>query len=79
MKVRPVGNAHPETLEGRLEQIAAALTHSDFAAADKLFEALPEEARAEAGDFGQMLRQRAEAARAADDLLHGAIAVLGKK
>ena len=79
VKVRPVGRAHPESLEGRLEQIEAALAHSDFAAADKLFEALPEEARAEAGDFGQTLRQRAEAAKAADDLLHGAIAALGKK
>lgn len=79
VKVRPAGEAQPETLDGKLDRIEAALAHNDFAAAVSLFDSLPEAARAEAGDFGARLRQRHEAAVAADDLLSGAIAALGKK
>jgi hypothetical protein len=79
VKVRPVGQAHPESLDGKLNQIEAALAHNDFAAAERVFGSLPEEARSEAKEFGETLRQRAEAAGAADELLHGAIAALGQK
>lgn len=79
VKVRPVGQAHPESPDGRLDQIEAALARNDFAAAEQIFAGLPEQARNEAKEFGETLRQRAEAAKAADELLHGAIAALGKK
>ncbi|WP_442755471.1 hypothetical protein ACNHKD_02045 [Methylocystis sp. JAN1] len=79
VKVRPMGQAQPESLDGKLNRIEAALAHGDFAAAEEIFGSLPDEARSEAGDFGETLRRRAEAARAADELLHGAIAALGKK
>ncbi len=79
VKVRPTGESEPESLAGKLRRIEAALTHNDFVAAERLYDSLPEAARAETGDFGAALRQRLEAARAADDLLHGAIAALGKK
>ncbi len=79
VKVRPTGEAEPESLEGKLHRIDAALTHNDFGAAVSLYDSLPEAAREESKDFGATLRQRAEAARAADELLHGAIAALGKK
>lgn len=79
VKVRPVGQAHPESLDGKLNQIEAALAHNDFAAAERLFDSLPEEARSDAAEFGEALRQRTQAAKAADELLHGAIAALGKK
>jgi len=79
VKVRPVGQPSPESLDGKLERIESALGHNDFATAERLFDSLPEDARAEAKDFGETLRQRGEAARAADELLHGAIAALGKK
>ncbi|KAF0123017.1 MAG: hypothetical protein FD148_2841, partial [Methylocystaceae bacterium] len=42
-----------------------------------VFAALPEAAQNEAKDFGATLRARVDAGRAADDLLHGAIAALG--
>jgi hypothetical protein len=79
VKVRPTGQAHPESLDGKLERIEAALAHNDFAAAERLFDALPDEARGEAREFGDTLHQRAEAAKAADDLLRGAIAALARK
>jgi hypothetical protein len=79
VKVRPTGEAEPESLEGKLHRIEMALTHNDFAAALSLYDSLPEPAREDSKDFGATLRQRVEAARAADDLLHGAIAALGKK
>jgi hypothetical protein len=79
VKVRPTGQAEPETVDGKLDRIDAALTHNDFAAADGLFESLPEAEKAEAKSFGDALRQRAEASKAADDLLHGAIAAIGSR
>ncbi len=79
VKVRPTGEAEPESLDGKLHRIEMALTHNDFAAALSLYDSLPEPAREDSKDFGATLRQRVEAARAADDLLHGAIAALGKK
>ncbi len=77
VKVRPSGQAHPESVEGKLHKIEAALSHDDFAAAAAAFESLPEAAKTEAREFGDALGRRAEAARAADDLLRGAIAALG--
>lgn len=79
VKVRPVGHAHPDSLEGKMEKVEAALSHDDFAAAEAAFEALPEEARNEAKDFGDALRQRNEAVKAADEFLHAAVAALGAK
>ncbi|MGJ0508052.1 MAG: COG4223 family protein [Methylocystis sp.] len=79
VKVRPTGEPQAETLEGKLDRLEAALAHNDFGAATGFFDSLPEEARSEAADFGARLRQRQEAAKAADDLLSGSIAALGKK
>lgn len=79
VKVRPTGEAQPETLDGKIDRLEAALGHNDFDAAARLFDSLPEEARTDAADFGARLRQRQEAAKAADELLSGVIAALGKK
>lgn len=79
VKVRPTGEAQPETLDGKIDRLEAALGHNDFDAAARLFDSLPEEARSDAADFGARLRQRQEAAKAADELLSGVIAALGKK
>ncbi len=79
VKVRPTGEALPETIDGKLDRILAALAHNDFDAAASQFDSLPEAARAETGDFGARLNQRREAAKAADELLSGSIAALGKK
>lgn len=78
VKVRPTGEAQPESLDGKIDRLEAALAHGDFDAATRFFDSLPEEARTEAADFGARLRQRQEAAKAADELLGGAIAALGK-
>ncbi|WP_036284480.1 COG4223 family protein [Methylocystis sp. ATCC 49242] len=77
VKVHPTGQPHPETVDGKLDKIDAALVHGDFAAAQAAFESLPEAAQAEGKEFGEMLQQRIAAAKAADDLLHSAIAALG--
>jgi hypothetical protein len=80
VKVRPTtGHAEPESFDGKLDRIEAALAHGDFATADGVFESLPEAARDEASAFGKSLHQRHEAAKAAEELLNGAIAALGKK
>lgn len=80
VKVRPTsGAAEPESFHGKLDRIEHALAHGDFATADTLFESLPDPAREEAESFGKSLHQRREAARAAEELLNGAIAALGKK
>ena len=77
VRVRPTGSDQPETLDGNLAKIDAALTHDDFAAAAAAFAALPEWARSQAGEFGQTLDKRQAIAKASEDLLHGAIAALG--
>lgn len=77
VRVRPTGETHPDTPDGYLARIDAALTHDDFAAAQAAFDALPEADRAQAGEFAELLRKRAAADKAAHDLLHGAIAALG--
>ncbi len=77
VRVRPTGTEQPETLDGALAKIDAALTHDNFVAAAAAFATLPEWARSQAGAFAQMLDKRLAIARAADDLLHGAIAGLG--
>jgi len=77
VRLHPTGQAPPETLEGKIHRIDAALTHNDFAAAEAAFASLPDAAREDAKEFGETLRNRNDAAKAADALLHGAIAALG--
>jgi len=77
VRVRPTGEAQPDTPDGYLARIDAALMHDDFGAAAAAFEALPEADRAQAGEFAELLRKRAAADKAAYELLHGAIAALG--
>ena len=77
VRVRPTGTEQPETLDGALAKIDAALTHDNFVAAAAAFATLPAWARSKAGEFAQTLDKRLAIARAADDLLHGAIAALG--
>ncbi len=59
-------SAGAETSTG---QVQAALDRGDLAEAAKAYAALPEEARAQGGDFGARLSARAEAGRAAQGLL----------
>jgi len=80
VRVRPSGQApttEAQTVEEKVAHIEAALTHGDLTQASAVFAALPEAAQNEAKDFGATLRARVDAGRAADDLLHGAIAALG--
>jgi hypothetical protein len=80
VRVRPSGQApttEAQTVEEKVAHIEAALDHGDLAQANALFSALPEAAQNEAKDFGATLRARIDAGKAADDLLHGAIAALG--
>jgi hypothetical protein len=79
VKVRPTGQAQPETLEGKIELIESALTHGDFAGAEKLIDNLPEAAKAETAEFAVTLHRRVEAEKAADELLRGAIASISAK
>ena len=55
--------------EASTAQVQAALDRGDLSAAAKAYAALPEEARAQGGDFGARLSARAEAGRAAQGLL----------
>ncbi|MGJ0512311.1 COG4223 family protein [Methylocystis sp.] len=80
VRVRPSGQVpttEAQTVEEKVAHIEAALAHGDLAQASAVFAALPEAAQNEAKDFGATLRARVDAGRAADDLLHGAIAALG--
>ncbi len=80
VRVRPSGQApttEAQTVEEKVAHIEVALAHGDLAQASAVFAALPEAAQNEAKDFGATLRARVDAGRAADDLLHGAIAALG--
>lgn len=79
VKVRPAGQVHSESVAGKVQRIETALGRNDFADAESLYDSLPDEAKAEAKGFGETLHQRSEAAKAADDLLRGAIAAIGKK
>ncbi len=78
VRVRPSGapTAEAQTVEEKVVHIDAALAHGDLAQAAALFAALPEAAQNEAKDFGAALRARIDAAKAAESLLHGAIAAL---
>lgn len=78
VRVRPSGAPSSEALsvDDKVVHIDAALAHGDLAQASALFAALPEAAQNEAKDFGAALHARIEAARAAENLLHGAIAAL---
>lgn len=55
--------------DGSTAQVQAALDAGDLPAAAAAFAALPEEAKAQAGDFGARLSARAEAGKAAQSLL----------
>lgn len=79
VRVRPSGQAPAaaQTVEEKVAKIEAALTHGDVYAAGAAFSTLPEAAQGEAKEFGEALRARVDAGRAADGLLHGAIAALG--
>jgi len=77
VKVHPTGQPHPETLDGKLDKIDAALAHDDFVAAQATFGTLPETVQGDAKDFGETLQQRIAADKAANELLHNAIAALG--
>lgn len=80
VRVRPSGQApttEAQTVDEKVSHIETALAHGDIARAGDVFATLPEPALNEAKDFGATLRARVDAARAADDLLHGAIAALG--
>jgi hypothetical protein len=79
VKVRPTGQAQLETLEGKIELIESALTHGNFAGAEKLIDNLPEAAKAETAEFAVTLHRRVEAEKAAEELLRGAIASIGAK
>ncbi len=78
VRVRPSGapTGEAQSVEDKVVHIDAALAHGDLAHAAALFAALPEAAQNEAKDFGAALRARIDAARAAEGLLHGAIAAL---
>lgn len=78
VRVRPSGapSGEAQSVDDKVVHIDAALAHGDLAQAEALFAALPEAARNEAKDFGAALRARIDAARAAESLLHGAIAAL---
>ncbi|PPD46522.1 MAG: hypothetical protein CTY15_00390 [Methylocystis sp.] len=79
VKVRPAGHAEAESLDGKIEKVEAALSRNDIAGAEAAFESLPETARAQAREFAEALHLRIETAKAADDLLHRALAALGAK
>jgi len=55
--------------DGSTAQVQAALDNGDLSGAASAFAALPEEAKAQAGDFGARLNARAEAGKAAQSLL----------
>jgi hypothetical protein len=78
VRVRPSGapTGEAQSVEEKVVHIEAALAHGDLAQAAALFAALPEAAQNEAKDFGAALRARIDAAKAAENLLHGAIAAL---
>lgn len=78
VRVRPSGapSGEAQSVDDKVAHIDAALAHGDLAQASALFAALPEAAQNEAKDFGAALRARIDAARAAESLLHGAIAAL---
>ncbi len=78
VRVRPSGapTGEAQSVEEKVVHIDAALAHGDLARAAALFAALPEAAQNEAKDFGAALQARIDAARAAESLLHGAIAAL---
>ncbi|MFM8859182.1 MAG: COG4223 family protein [Methylocystis sp.] len=76
VRVRPIGQAELDTLEGKLTHIETALGHESFEKAHATFMSLPQEAQSEATSFGEMLQQRSLASIAANNLLHGAITAL---
>lgn len=77
VRVRPTGQAEPQTVDGKLDKIDAALAHGDLSGAEAAFATLADDAKTEATEFGEALRRRVGVARAADNLLHRAIAALG--
>lgn len=77
VRVHPSGQAPAQTTDEKLAKIDADLAHGDLVAAHMVFVSLPEAAQGEAKEFGEALQARIAAARAVEDLLHGAVAGLG--
>ncbi len=78
VQVRKVDAGSPAegTAAAPEEAVQAALDRGDLAAAASAFEALPPEAKAQAGDFGKTLAARAKAAQAAGSLTASAFGAL---
>lgn len=76
VRVRPIGQAELDTLEGKLTHIETALGHESFEKAHATFLSLPQEAQSEATSFGETLQQRSATSIAANNLLHNAITAL---
>ena len=77
VRVRPVDEPTRTSISEHATRIGTELARGDVGAASDAFAKLPENAQAEAKDFGEALKQRREAERAASALLTGAIAGLG--
>lgn len=77
VRVHPSGQAPAQTTDEKVAKIDADLAHGDLLAAQAAFVALSEAAQSEAKEFGEALQARVAAARAVEDLLHGAVAGLG--
>jgi hypothetical protein len=78
VQVRKVDGEHPADGPAAApeEKVQAALDRGDLDAAAAAFEALPPEAKAQAGDFGTTLAARAKAGQAARSLTASAFAAL---
>ncbi len=78
VQVRKVDAAAPAEGNGAApeEAVQAALDRGDLAGAAKAFDALPQEAKAQAGDFGNTLAARAKASEASRALTASAFQAL---
>lgn len=77
VRVRPVDEPTRISISELVSRIETALARADVVAASEAFAKMPENAQAEAKDFGEALMERREAERAASTLLTAAIAGLG--
>lgn len=79
IKVRPANEPASSTVvSDHVDAIEAALKRADVAAAAQAFDRLPDDAKTEESAFGELLRQRRDAEKAAASILSGAIAALGR-
>jgi hypothetical protein len=79
VRVRPASEPAPSTtVSDHVDAIEAALKRADVAAATQAFDRLPDDAKTEESAFGELLRQRRDAEKAAASILSGAIAALGR-